>query len=184
MSGGSRELPGKVGLNPAPDCSAASRYPLRSRARKGRMSVVLFTSPATITQPAPACSPISDRVTGNRSKSRRQSSIGYGQGTGEVGYDDGWVSRDTRYPYSRGEESKCVPADPRRCRYRKTTPHAHSASIAARIEPPVGKRCVEPSPGQAINCLWGEFLECDDICLRLCSLYEGLWIGRPFVDVR
>ena len=25
MSGGSRELPGKVGLNPAPDCSAASR---------------------------------------------------------------------------------------------------------------------------------------------------------------
>ena len=44
------------------------------------MSVVLFRSAATITEPAPACSPTSDKVTGNRFKSRRQSSMGCGQG--------------------------------------------------------------------------------------------------------
>ena len=55
---------------------------------------------------------------------------------------------------------------------------------AARIEPPVGKRCVEPSPGEAINCSWGEYLECNDVGLRFSRPDKMVGVGHPFVDVR
>jgi hypothetical protein len=101
-----------------------------------------------------------------------------------VRHDDGWVYRDTRYPYLRGKECKCVTADAPRCIYRKPTPHADSARTAARFEPPVGKRCVEPSRGQAVSFLRGEFLECNDIRVLASRFHEMAWIGLPLAEVR